>query len=180
MAALPSVLMTGRRRSRGEFRDHGGTALMLHVPVPHGDDLHLEHLALDVNGTLADRGEPIPETLEVLARIGRELRLHVLTADTFGTGAKLASRLGAEFRRVTSGEEKLDYLERLGAETCVALGNGRNDALMLTAAGLGIAVLGPEGTHSAAVAAADVVARSVLEALQFLDDPRVLTATMRP
>jgi soluble P-type ATPase len=61
----------------------------------------------------------------------------------------------------------------------VAIGNGRNDVAMLEAAALGIAVLGPEGTAGGAVAAADVVARSVQEALALLTEPRALTATLR-
>jgi len=32
---------------------------MLHVSVPAGEHLWLEHLVLDVNGTLTDRGRPI-------------------------------------------------------------------------------------------------------------------------
>jgi hypothetical protein len=30
---------------------------MLYVPMPEGRDLSLEHLVLDANGTLTDRGE---------------------------------------------------------------------------------------------------------------------------
>jgi soluble P-type ATPase len=51
---------------------------------------------------------------------------------------------------------------------------------MLQAAGLGIAVLGPEGLHTEALTAADVVALSIDEALRLLADARTLTATLRP
>jgi P-type E1-E2 ATPase len=153
---------------------------MLHVPVPGGADLSLEHLVLDANGTLTDRGELIPRVWEALRRLRRELALHLLSADTFGTAEELAAQLGAAFGRVDSGPEKARYVERLGARSCVAVGNGRNDVPMLEAAALGIAVLGPEGTVGAAVAAADVVARSVEEALVMLGEPKALMATLRP
>ena len=108
------------------------------------------------------------------------LALHVLSADTFGTAEDLASDVGADFRRVSTGADKRGYVEWLGAEKCVAVGNGRNDAEMLAAAALGIGVIGPEGAHAAAVAAADVLTRTVEEALALLADPRALTATLRP
>jgi soluble P-type ATPase len=85
----------------------------------------------------------------------------------------------AAFGRVESGAEKARYIEPLGAASCVAVGNGRNDVSMLEAAALGIAVMGPEGTAGAAMAVADVVARSVEEALALLAEPRALMATLR-
>jgi soluble P-type ATPase len=45
----------------------------------------------------------------------------------------------------------------LGADSTAAIGNGRNDAAMLRVARIGIAIVGPEGSASAAIAAADVV-----------------------
>jgi soluble P-type ATPase len=82
----------------------------------------------------------------------------------------------ADFRRVATGQEKLGYIQWLSAERCVAVGNGRNDAQMLSAAALGIAVIGAGGAHAAAVAAADVVTRSVQEALALLPDPQALNS----
>jgi len=150
------------------------------VPVPGGEDLILEHLVLDVNGTLTDRGEPITVAVSALERLAEHLQLHLLTADTFGTAAALAASLGCEFHKVDSAEDKHRHIRALGAHQCVAVGNGRNDRLMLRAAALGIAVLGPEGLHAEALAAADVLALSIDEALGLLSDPRTLTATLRP
>ena len=152
---------------------------MLHVSVPTGEDLWLEHLVLDVNGTLTDRGRPIEAAARVLAELRDELALHVLSADTFVTAENVARELRAEFRRITSGNDKVNYVQRLGPHKCVAVGNGRNDAPMLKTAALGIAVIGPEGAHARAVATADVLTRSVEEALALLADPRALTATLR-
>jgi P-type E1-E2 ATPase len=153
---------------------------MLRVPVPGRDDLWLEHLVLDVNGTLADRGELVAGVAEALDALRDDLALHILSADTFGTAEQLARRLRARFQRVETGSDKRIYVERLGATRCVGLGNGLNDAAMLEAAGLGVAVLGPEGAHAATIAAADVVVSSVVGALALLRDPQALTATLRP
>jgi P-type E1-E2 ATPase len=153
---------------------------MLHIAVPGAADLRLEHLLLDINGTLTDRGELIAGVAEALAALTDNLDVHALSADTYGTAEALAEPLGAAFCRVQSGEDKLRYIWTLGPDTCVAVGNGRNDALMLRAAALGIGVVGPEGAHVQAVAAANVVTRSITEALALLADPRTLTATLRP
>jgi soluble P-type ATPase len=51
---------------------------------------------------------------------------------------------------------------------------------MLREAALGIAVIGPEGAAATAIAAADVVCRSIGEALELLLDDQALAATLRP
>ena len=146
--------------------------MALRVEIPGSGSLELDHLLLDQNGTLSDRGE-------LIAGVGERLVTHILTADTFGTLGQLAAELGAEGHRVGTGEDKLSFLEDLGAHRCAAIGNGRNDIAMLRGAALGIAVIGPEGASSEAVAAADVVCQSVLDALGLLLDERVLVATLR-
>jgi soluble P-type ATPase len=67
----------------------------------------------------------------------------------------------------------------LGELATVAVGNGRNDRLMLKQAVLGIAVLGEEGTATAALMAADIVVRDVFSALELLRHPQRLIATLR-
>ena len=147
--------------------------------MPGEPALELEHLVLDVNGTLTDRGEPIECAVAVLARLQARLSVHLLSADTFCTAEALASRLGAVYLRIVTGADKAEYVRALGAHRCVAIGNGRNDAAMLEAAALGIAVVGPEGLHRSALIAADVTALSIAEALELLASPRSLTATLR-
>ena len=152
---------------------------MLRVAIPGGDDLCLQHLVLDVNGTLSDRGALIAGVGERVRVVREDLAVHMLSADTFGLAENIAAQLRANFRPIRTGDDKRGFIERLGAKRCVAIGNGTNDVPMLQAAALGIAVLGPEGTSGAATAAATIVCRSVLEALDLLSDPRALTATLR-
>jgi soluble P-type ATPase len=49
----------------------------------------------------------------------------------------------------------------------------------LRASGLGIAVIGAEGAASSALAAADVVTTSILDALALLSQPARIVATLR-
>jgi P-type E1-E2 ATPase len=152
---------------------------MLRVAVPGQDALELEHVVLDVNGTLTDRGRLIDGVAPRLERVRSALAVYVLSADTYGNAEQIAAQAGATFRRVVHGDEKRAYVERLGPARTAAVGNGANDVPMLEAAALGIAVIGPEGASAAALAAADVVSGSILAALDLLCDPRALTATLR-
>ena len=74
---------------------------------------------------------------------------------------------------------KLKYVEQLGPDVTVSIGNGRNDRLMLEAAALGIAVVQEEGAAVQAVTAAVVVAPNILAALDLLLHPLRLVATLR-
>lgn len=151
------------------------------VEVPGWRSLELSHLVLDLNGTLALDGALLPgvaQTVEVLTNL---LTCHLVTADTFGTAHQLFGPL-VRVARINSGrevEQKQAIVEGLGAERVAALGNGANDAAMLAAAALGIAVLGPEGAAPQALMAADVVTTGPLEALGLLMNPDRLRATLR-
>ena len=153
--------------------------MTVEVDVPGRDPLRLEHLVLDVNGTLTNRGLLIEGVADLLYRVGERLDVHLLSADTFGTLMDVAERLGARASRIESGEDKRRFVDELGRTSCAALGNGANDASMLQVAALGIAVVGPEGAAGSALQAADVVCGSVTAALDLLLDERALRATLR-
>ena len=148
--------------------------------VPGGQRLELEHLVLDLNGTLSDRGSLIAGVEERLRRLSVDLDLHLVTADTRGTAARLAAELPVSISPITRGSEKAAFVQRLGAGRTAAIGNGRNDEAMLRAAALGMAVVGPEGAATAAMLAADLVTNSVVDALDLLLDPATLASTLRP
>ena len=59
------------------------------------------------------------------------------------------------------------------------MGNGANDAGVLKAAAIGIAVLGEEGLAVEALLAADIVTPGAVEALGLLEFPTRLIATLR-
>jgi P-type E1-E2 ATPase len=151
----------------------------LSLDIPGSDPLRLDYLLLDVNGVLTHRNL-IAGVEERLGRLREALDARLLSADTFGGLDAIAARLGLEAARVSRGEEKLAYVERLGAERCAAIGNGANDAAMLEAARLGFAVVGREAASAATLRAADVVCGSVLDALDLLARPDALAATLRP
>ena len=156
---------------------------MVTVSIPGRGRLALVHLVLDVNGTLALDGALLPGVAERIEALKGSLTVHLLTADTHGRLEEVADRLGVRGTRLPADVDqvaaKARYVEALGPDRVVAVGNGANDAGMLRAAALGIAVLGPEGLARAAWEAADLVAPDIPSALDLLLNPRRLTATLR-
>lgn len=148
--------------------------------VPGGPTIEIDHVVLDLNGTLSDRGELIEGVADRLTALAHDVELHLVTADTLGTADRLAAELPVSVVTISRGSDKGDLVGGLGAGRTVAIGNGRNDEPMLRMAGLGIAVIGPEGAAGAAVLAADIVCRSIGDALDLLLDERTLASTLRP
>jgi len=74
---------------------------------------------------------------------------------------------------------KLAYVDNLGRDQVAAIGNGRNDRLMLEAAVLGIALIPGEGAAFEALSAADVIMSDIQSALDVLLFPKRLIATLR-
>ncbi len=155
---------------------------MLKLDVPGFGALELEHLVTDYTGTLSVDGRLLPGIREQLARVSDFLKVHVLTSDTFGTAREELAGLDC-LLRILDGQghdiQKEDYVNDLGPERVVALGNGRNDALMLTAARLGIAVAEGEGCASAAIISSDILVKSAAEAFGLLMNEKRLKASLR-
>jgi len=149
------------------------------VEIPGRDPIRIDHVLLDVNGTLADRGRLLPGVEARIAALRELCDVHLASADTFGTLAEIAELLGVDATVAETAESKVAVLERLGSERCAVVGNGANDAAVLEAAVLGITVVGPEGASVAALQAADIVCPSIHAALDLLADPRIMRATLR-
>lgn len=156
---------------------------MIEVDVPGRGSLRLAQLVLDVNGTLSRDGALLPGVPRRIAALRGLLEVRLLSADTFGRLDAIGTELGVVASRLRPGEpeaaQKAAVVRALGPATVVAVGNGANDAAMLREAALGIAVLGPEGLASEALAAAGVLAASIDDALDLLLHPRRLVATLR-
>jgi soluble P-type ATPase len=136
-------------------------------------------LVLDFTGTLSLDGFLLPGVEERLRHLATDLRITVLTADTFGTARREMEGLPVEVKVIRDGQEKARLVAAMGGTSVIAIGNGRNDIPMMEVAGLGIAVVGPEGAAASLVTAADVIASSILDALDLLAHPLRLKATLR-
>lgn len=155
---------------------------MIGIDIPGYGALHLEYLVMDYNGTLAVDGHIVDGVSDRLVLLSDRLDLHIITADTFGLVQQAATDLPCKVHilpQQRQAESKRDYINTLGADRCVAMGNGRNDRLMLKVASLGIAVVLAEGISNDTLTAADVVCTCITDALDLLCEPLRLTATLR-
>lgn len=138
--------------------------------------MRLTHLLLDFNGTLARDGKLLPGVARRLRQLAGTFTVHVLTADTFGSAARALRGLPVQLTIVRTGGEKRRWVMKTGPQRVVAIGNGRNDAVMLRSAALSIAVIGPEGAAGEALCAADLVTNDIGSALDLLLVPaRIIT-----
>ncbi|MGI8423697.1 MAG: HAD family hydrolase [Chloroflexota bacterium] len=156
---------------------------MISVDIPGRGKLDLERLVLDVNGTIAEDGHVRPGVKERIARLSRQVDVVLVTADTHGRQVSIDRELDLEATRLEHGKseapQKAALVRKLGAAGTVAIGNGANDAEMLKEAAVGICVLESEGTAVSTIHSADILSRSINEALDLLLHPRRLVATLR-
>jgi soluble P-type ATPase len=91
-------------------------------------------------------------------------------------------QLGLTAVRIMPGGEasqKADYVRRLGRDHVTAIGQGANDAGMLAAARLGICVMSMEGVAKETLLASDLIAPTILSALELLERPMRIAASLR-
>ena len=155
---------------------------MFEIDIPGFGLVRLEHLVTDFTGTLSIDGTLVPGIREQLSKISEFLKVHVVTADTFGKAKGEMEGVNCEFH-LLHGEDhdvqKEDYVVKLGPERVVALGNGNNDRKMLKVARVGIAVCLNEGCAKDALTSADILVTSANDALDLLLNPKRLKATLR-
>ncbi len=155
---------------------------MLELDIPGFGPVRLEHLVSDFTGTLSVDGRLLPLVAARLNRLSKLMKVHILTADTFGRAREELRNVDCEVH-ILSGEEhdvqKEEFVIRLGEGSVAALGNGKNDRKMLKAAKIGIAVTEREGCAVDAIIAADIHVQSALDGLDLLLHPKRCKATLR-
>jgi len=137
---------------------------------------------MDVNGTLAVDGQVIDGLAKRIGLLKDRFTIHLLTADTHGRQALIDQQLNLNAVRIQAGgeaEQKAEYVRNLGAEMVVAIGQGANDSAMLKEAALGICVMSPEGVATETLYSADLVMPNITTALELLDKPLRIVASLR-
>jgi P-type E1-E2 ATPase len=155
---------------------------MIEINIPGFAKFQFQHLVLDVNGTIAKDGQLIEGVRELLNELRARLDIHLITADTNSTQDVIDGKLGLTAIRIpvqNQARAKLDHIERLGADTVVAVGNGANDSDMLERAALGIAIIGPEGSAVKTLLKAEIAVTDIRTALELLLHPQRIIATLR-
>lgn len=155
---------------------------MFELDIPGFGSVRLFHLVSDFTGTLSVDGKLIDGVREKLNEVAKFLKVHILTADTFGRAKAELEGIECEVH-ILEGEDhdiqKEEFVNMLGSSSVFALGNGNNDRRMLSAAKIGVAVCLAEGCAIDAINSADIVVKSPLDAFDLLLNPKRLKATLR-
>ncbi len=159
-----------------------GEEQMISIDIPGNKSLNINHFVSDFSGTLSEDGALIPGIREKLNLLAEQIDVHVLTSDTFGKARTELEGIECTVHILEGSDhtgQKERYVLSLGAEKVVALGNVNNDARMLKAAGIGIAVCLREGCSTEALTAAQILVMSALDAVDLMLNPKRLIATLR-
>jgi len=155
---------------------------MIELNIPGREELSIEHLVLDVNGTLAVDGILLDGVAKRIGVLRDRLTVHLLTANTHGEQAVIDHLLNLKAVIIAPGDEaeqKAVYIQQLGAEHVAAIGQGANDRLMLKNAALGICVMSVEGLAIETLNSSDLLMPNILSALDLFDRPLRLIASLR-
>jgi len=155
---------------------------MLEIDIPGFGTVKLEHLVSDFTGTLSVDGNLSAGVREQLNKIAEFLKIHILTADTFGKAGAALEGIPCEIHILNGKDhdiQKEKYVKKLGAVHVVAFGNGNNDRKMLKIARIGIAVSQEEGCAVDALCAADIHVTSAQHGLGLLLNTKRCKATLR-
>ena len=155
---------------------------MLEIDIPGYKKIKAEHLVLDYNGTLAIDGKLMEGVRALLEKLTIQLTIHILTADTFGTAKSELAGINCNLVILEPGSQDIQkeaYVHDLGKDRVIAIGNGQNDVLMLSAASLGILVIQHEGAFLKLAGICGIVCLAITDALDLLLHPLRIIATLR-
>jgi soluble P-type ATPase len=155
---------------------------MIKIDIPGWENLEIENIVLDMNGTVATDGR-IPQEVKVkIDSLSEKVRIYLLTADTYETANEEIRDMNMELIRITEKDSlkgKAEFLKTLDLEKTVAIGNGNSDQLVMKEACLGIAVLGDEGISIPTMKNSDLVVKNIYDALDLFLKPKRLIGTLR-
>jgi len=155
---------------------------MIKIEILWFKTIKAEHLVLDFNGTLAIDVLFIEGVIGQLVHISVTLHAHVRTADTFSSVQNEIRGLPITIiipETTEQNKQKSDSVKNSGSESIIAIGNGKNDVLMLKEAFLSIGIIQAEGAFFQVLSNNQFLCSSVIDALSLLNNPKRLVATLR-
>ena len=155
---------------------------MIEITIPGRGNYTIEHLILDLNGTIALDGAIIIGVKEKLVKLSQKLDVIVVTADTNKNAEGLVRNLPVTLYKIKESNEndqKLGLVLKKGKDNTMSIGNGCNDVSMLKESAIGICIVGGEGASAEAMVASNLVVPTINDALDLLLKPHRLRATLR-
>ncbi len=152
------------------------------VEIPGREKIEIKDIVFDYNGTIAIDGKLIGDVSKNINELSSSFNFYVITADTYGTVKKELENTNCKVITIPALSQdmaKLNFVKELGLNTCLSVGNGRNDKLMLKETILGIAILQDEGLCTETLLNSDILVKSIFDVFAFLKDSNRLIATLR-
>ena len=152
------------------------------IVIPEYKTLDIDTLFLDFNGTIAVDGIIPAGVKQRLTALAEVFRIYILTADTKGNAKDQCEGLPVILQTFPTGnarEYKKELIKATGSKHCAAMGNGRNDELMLKEAALSIAIMDKEGMYGRLFKEADLCVRSMQDGLDLFLYPNRIIAGLR-
>ncbi|SFD66863.1 HAD family hydrolase [Pseudoalteromonas denitrificans] len=152
------------------------------IDIPGRKTVEIQNVLLDFNGTIAIDGKLITGVSAKINSLSHLVNFHVITADTYGTVVKQLRDTNCKIINLSTNKtytSKCAYLNEIGKTHTLCIGNGYNDRTILKECVLGISLLQSEGLSIEALMAGDIVCKSIMDALCYLDNPKRLIATLR-
>ena len=121
-----------------------GEGRVIEIIVPGRGHFSIEHLILDLNGTIALDGELLEGVGERLSALSKDVSIIVVTADTNKNATKLLKDLPVTLCTIEESresEQKGRLVREKGEGVTVCVGNGSNDVAMLRESAIGICVV---------------------------------------
>lgn len=150
--------------------------------IPGQATIDIQNVVFDYNGTIAIDGRLIDGVEALINDLAKKITFHVITADTYGSVERELAATRCDVVKIPQDRQdqsKLDFLLKLGAQTTLCVGNGKNDRLMLKEAIIGIAIIQDEGACVESLLAADIACKSILDVFMFFKTPNRMIATLR-
>ncbi len=152
------------------------------IEIPGREKIEIKDIVFDYNGTIAIDGKLIGDVSKNINELSSSFNFYVITADTYGTVKKELENTNCKVITIPALSQdmaKLNFVKELGLNTCLSVGNGRNDKLMLKETILGIAILQDEGLCTETLLNSDILVKSIFDVFAFLKDSNRLIATLR-
>ncbi|WP_455538568.1 HAD family hydrolase [Terrisporobacter sp.] len=141
---------------------------MIKVEIPGREELRLENLVFDFNGTIAINGKILESIKPKLLELSKTMNIYVITADTYGLAKEECEKLNLKvitIPRGCAGDAKGSFIRDIDSKKTAAIGNGFNDIEMCKEAEFSVAVIEGEGAYSKLIFHSDIVTKNIDEAL---------------
>lgn len=155
---------------------------MIEIDIPGREDLKIENVVFDYNGTVAVDGVINVKIKEMIKELSEYLKIYIITADTYGNVRSQCEGLPVIVETFSKGNAtfyKKQFVKKIGAKFTMTVGNGLNDVEMFKVSALSIAVIEEEGCASEAIMNSNITVKNIKDVFNMIMKKARIKATLR-